>query len=329
VIGVGINAEVLVALCNAAVFALWAILPALCIGYARQAIAARRMRPDVSLRRLESVELDRTILLYRKTSDRIKEIEALGNAVTGSFPSRYRIRAQIRHTYREELHDLTAYGHHLRATITRIRSRPIQRLMAKLHVISFRFAFSAALALYVALLAFLITKLYVADYALPVQELANSIDTLLLWTPIDERLIYANGIAAGLAAAVTPVFYLFRRMTLHIKDRSQIRSLTQFASADPDTLIHASQETHPDTHDFEEPVSVEFAKDESWFSVLELSPSATVDDVKEAYKTKIKQYHPDRVHGMAPVFRDLAERETKKINSAYEEALTSLQAAAY
>ena len=35
----------------------------------------------------------------------------------------------------------------------------------------------------------------------------------------------------------------------------------------------------------------------------------------------IKQNHPDRVHGMSPAFRELAEAETKRINVAYQEAL--------
>ena len=65
-----------------------------------------------------------------------------------------------------------------------------------------------------------------------------------------------------------------------------------------------------------------------WFSVLEVSPSATIEEIKEAYKAKIKQNHPDRVHGMAPTFRELAEVETKKLNAAYEEALISFRLAA-
>ena len=55
--------------------------------------------------------------------------------------------------------------------------------------------------------------------------------------------------------------------------------------------------------------------------MLGLTPAATIEDVRDAYKTLIKQNHPDRVHGMAPVFRALAEAETKRINAAYRQAL--------
>jgi DnaJ-class molecular chaperone len=54
-----------------------------------------------------------------------------------------------------------------------------------------------------------------------------------------------------------------------------------------------------------------------------VSETATVEEVKEAYKALIKQNHPDRVQGMSPAFKELAEAETKKINAAYREALNS------
>ena len=65
----------------------------------------------------------------------------------------------------------------------------------------------------------------------------------------------------------------------------------------------------------------------AWFSVLGVSRSATMDEIKQAYKVRVKQNHPDRVRQMSPLFRELAEAETKKLNAAYEEALMSLQRA--
>jgi DnaJ-domain-containing protein 1 len=66
-------------------------------------------------------------------------------------------------------------------------------------------------------------------------------------------------------------------------------------------------------------------EESAWFDVLGLSSSAAIDDVKQAYKALVKQSHPDRVHGMSPAFRELAEAETKKIYIAYAEALMSLR----
>ena len=62
--------------------------------------------------------------------------------------------------------------------------------------------------------------------------------------------------------------------------------------------------------------------EEDWIRILGVSETATIQEVKEAYKTLIKQNHPDRVQGMSQAFKKLAEVETKKINAAYRQALS-------
>jgi DnaJ-domain-containing protein 1 len=57
-----------------------------------------------------------------------------------------------------------------------------------------------------------------------------------------------------------------------------------------------------------------------WWSVLEVSPRASAAEIRRAYYRKIKQCHPDRVAGLAPDFIDLAEKHTRTLNAAYDEA---------
>jgi curved DNA-binding protein CbpA len=57
-----------------------------------------------------------------------------------------------------------------------------------------------------------------------------------------------------------------------------------------------------------------------WWSVLGVSPQANADEIRCAYHRKIKQCHPDRVAGLAPEFIELAERHTRALNAAYDEA---------
>jgi DnaJ like chaperone protein len=61
-------------------------------------------------------------------------------------------------------------------------------------------------------------------------------------------------------------------------------------------------------------------KSEMWFEILEVKSSASLDEIKSAYKKKISQYHPDKVSSLGPEFTSIAEQKTKKINAAYEEA---------
>ena len=52
--------------------------------------------------------------------------------------------------------------------------------------------------------------------------------------------------------------------------------------------------------------------------VLGVSPDATHAEIEHAYKEQMKEYHPDRVHGLGKEIRDVAQRKTQELNLAYE-----------
>jgi DnaJ like chaperone protein len=57
---------------------------------------------------------------------------------------------------------------------------------------------------------------------------------------------------------------------------------------------------------------------ENGIEVLQLPPNATMDQIRKAYLSAIKQYHPDNFAGFPPEFRQLAEEKSKQINLAYK-----------
>jgi DnaJ like chaperone protein len=63
------------------------------------------------------------------------------------------------------------------------------------------------------------------------------------------------------------------------------------------------------------------SSDKSWYEILEVSPSSSLDEIKLAYKKKISMYHPDKVSSMGPEFNEIAQIKSKEINSAYDEAV--------
>ena len=67
------------------------------------------------------------------------------------------------------------------------------------------------------------------------------------------------------------------------------------------------------------------AEIKAWNEVLEVDSSASLEEVKTAYKRKMSQYHPDKVASLGPEFTPIAERKTKQINSAYEEAVKTFK----
>jgi hypothetical protein len=60
----------------------------------------------------------------------------------------------------------------------------------------------------------------------------------------------------------------------------------------------------------------------SAYEILGLSPSASMGEIKTAYRKRVKECHPDLFAGMDQQARDLAERWTKALNAAYSSLKT-------
>jgi len=58
-----------------------------------------------------------------------------------------------------------------------------------------------------------------------------------------------------------------------------------------------------------------------WTRVLELPADAGVDEIREAYRRLMSQYHPDKVASLGRELQELAEAKTKGIQLAYQAAL--------
>jgi hypothetical protein len=64
-------------------------------------------------------------------------------------------------------------------------------------------------------------------------------------------------------------------------------------------------------------VSVNEPEKLSAYEILGLSAAASPAQIKTAYRTRVKECHPDRFAGMDPQALELAERWTKALNAAY------------
>lgn len=63
-----------------------------------------------------------------------------------------------------------------------------------------------------------------------------------------------------------------------------------------------------------------FVKDSNWaYDVLEVSRSATNEEVKDAYRELAKKHHPDKVAHLGEDIKRAATEKFQKINAAYEE----------
>jgi DnaJ-domain-containing protein 1 len=311
---------------GAPMMGLLVMLPGLFVFYVHYRVSARNVDPDLSLRTLEAIELRRSVMLYEMASRRIKE----GCA---EFQKRKRGWRQIiggeqsawRQQFREELDDLEAYARDLRSTIIRLRRRPFERYKSWAHVVSARFALSRSLGLCVLILALMVGLFCYIQPILWAPGIDAGFKTLVLWEAMKGRLLFANWMAVNFVAVAIPAFYVFRRARLHRKHRPEIRKFKAFAAADPDQLIEEARGEEA-AGEAPAPESPEPIEDGRWHAVLGVLPSATLEEIKQAYKMQIKKNHPDRVHDMSASFVKLAEAETKKLNAAYAEALLNFQA---
>ena len=338
-------------LVNATLVASVAVLPGLFIGYVVSRAGARRAAPLFSLGKLESIEMERAILLYERVSERLREIQQACVVAGSSLFARRERRSRLEKQFADERRDLQAYAAHLRSTIVQLRRQPIERLKSWMHFKSSQVAFGACILLYGSLVCLVFASLeFSSDHPVWLRGAKLSLDGLVAWKPFDDGLFYANWLAALFTPIALPLFYCVRRAKLRGDHRLTITRLEAFSGTDPDKLIpflrkqddSSGQSAASDgaqSAGSESPQSAGSGEAQSagssgfpetpaeatdattWYGVLGLPPSASLEDIKTAYKALIKQNHPDRVQDMAPSFRALAETETKRLNAAYETAL--------
>ena len=57
---------------------------------------------------------------------------------------------------------------------------------------------------------------------------------------------------------------------------------------------------------------------EAAYAILEISASASDDEVKSAYRRMAMKHHPDKVASLGPDVQKAAEEKFRKIQEAYE-----------
>lgn len=80
-----------------------------------------------------------------------------------------------------------------------------------------------------------------------------------------------------------------------------------------DGLLELEDEDEADDEDDEMPLSLE-----AHFVTLELTPGATWEEVRVAYKRLARDYHPDRVATLPKGFQQFATETMARLNEAYE-----------
>jgi hypothetical protein len=313
--------EVSTSLADAALLALWAVPPGLILAYIRKCATARRAQPEFALRKTDAAEWNRAVALYSNVCRQIDEIDSRSARPTLFDRLILGCGALRREADGETLADLQALAAHLRAAVARLNRQPLDRLRSWIHMLSARFAVGYAVGAYLVGFSLLMAAAELSEGW--IDPSASGGLTLLLWCPLGP-LVSANVISVAFAALAGPVVYLLRRIHMRRMYRVEFVVLKDLARAEPQQGIWRDESGELEQNMTGEVAAIAPTDRRNWSEIFGLSPTASLEELRKAYKALIKQNHPDRVHGMSPALVKLAEAETRRLNAAYQEALVSL-----
>ncbi len=73
------------------------------------------------------------------------------------------------------------------------------------------------------------------------------------------------------------------------------------------------------SRDFESIKAMFFSNPDSAYKILEIERTATVTEIKKAYRTMVKKYHPDKLQHLDEAYRKGAVEKFNKVQEAYEQ----------
>ena len=93
----------------------------------------------------------------------------------------------------------------------------------------------------------------------------------------------------------------------------------QVSQSEVDKLREIAGYLRLGANDFESIKAMFLKSADTAYTILEIDRSASNDEVKKAYRTMAKKYHPDRVNTQDEAIRKGAEEKFKQVQLAYEQ----------
>lgn len=84
-------------------------------------------------------------------------------------------------------------------------------------------------------------------------------------------------------------------------------------------IEHISINLSINTKDYESIKSMFIKNTDAAYTILEIEPTASDDEVKKAYRKMAMKYHPDKVSYLGDDFQKVANEKFKKVQEAYSE----------
>lgn len=162
-------------------------------------------------------------------------------------------------------------------------------------------------------------------------SLSSSFAGLLIWRPFPPSVM-ATAFLLTCVGYISGAFFYYRQrdQLLKLVDGRKVQAWRRLERKwDPNVRDYEPFRgfdwlDNDDTTGEEESTVTPREEESHWWNILGVPASATVEEVKSAYREAIKKYHSDKVAGLGQKLQALAEEESKRINAAYSEAKAQL-----
>ncbi|NCO63938.1 MAG: DnaJ domain-containing protein [Flavobacteriales bacterium] len=125
--------------------------------------------------------------------------------------------------------------------------------------------------------------------------------------------------------STTQVCLQIRQMMQHASRLQLIHFLFGIAKADGQVTQDEINQIHTiagylgiNAKDYESIKAMFYESTDNAYKILEIDKSATNDDIKKAYRTMAKKYHPDKVIHLGKEHQQGAEEKFRQVQAAYE-----------
>ncbi len=93
----------------------------------------------------------------------------------------------------------------------------------------------------------------------------------------------------------------------------------EYSTSEKDVLEAIGSAIRLTSSDISSAIAMYYKDNNSAYSILEISPSATDEEVKAAYRKMAMKSHPDKVATLGPEVQKAAAEKFRKIQEAYEQ----------
>ena len=270
--------------------------------------------------RKKLLELVRELLPLRQREDEIaKEAKNLSIGITNA--GRYDQRKKDGRSFNEELDAINSRSGSLETKFFSIRLSVFSTLP------NFRAEFDDWLARRTTLLAAIASaKMYAVGFCVGLLASPLLGEAILQIAIRSWPAWLASATFVGSVCAIS-AFFLVRNakrneLAAELNDDKNRRwfELIEFWNPDDETALEEHVAAVSAGRDHESCTDSERTTN-GWKEMLGVTDDASIEEIKAAWKTRMKEYHPDRVQTLGPKLKELAEAETKRLNEAYQAAL--------